>query len=411
MSAEQREIHQQGNAVIKPDTNLVPVTNLRITRLSPLTGIGPDLSSVIDPTLSLDTGSAEDGPSDFDREPKPEELLAEEVSIIGRPRRRNIEDSNGTQNRGDDKDPVRSYFNDVGTKSRITVEEEIRLAKEQDAGNEARLKLQAVGKNIDFTQRELCRQAIQRGEAARITLIEANLRLVVSTAIPYRGRGVDYLDLIQEGNLGLMRAVDKYDWRRGYKFSTYATWWIRQAITRGIANQARTIRIPVHMVDTINRISKITAGLRMKLGREPSDEELAHVAGLTPDKLGEIQNYTKVPISLDSPVGDEESILSDLISDAEAIPVADAALQNVLKEHVGTTLEQILTPRQITVIVQRNGLDNGHVRTLEEVGKELGVTRERARQIEASALRILRIPAYAECFRDWLISYKGKLNS
>lgn len=270
-------------------------------------------------------------------------------------------------------DPVRMYLREIGRVFLLTYEDEVSLAKRVEKGD---------------------RRAKER-------LINANLRLVVSIAKKYVNRGLSLLDLIEEGNIGLMRAVEKYDWRRGFKFSTYATWWIRQAITRAIADQARTIRIPVHMVETINKFNRISRKLMQELGREPTPEEVAVEMEIGPDKVREIIKVSQEPASLEAPVGEEEdSRLGDFIQDASASPT-DQATQALLKDHIREVLET-LSPREAKVLEYRFGLEDGKQRTLEEVGKEFGVTRERIRQIEAKAIRKLRHPTRAKKLRDYL---------
>lgn len=270
-------------------------------------------------------------------------------------------------------DPVRMYLREIGRISLLTYQDEVALAKR-------------VEKN---------------DKRARERLINANLRLVVSIAKKYVNRGLTLLDLIEEGNIGLMRAVEKYDWTRGYKFSTYATWWIRQAITRAIADQARTIRIPVHMVETINKFNRISRRLMQELGREPMPEEVALEMEIPVEKVREIIKVSQEPASLEAPVGEEEdSRLGDFIQDASASPT-DQATQALLKDHIREVLET-LSPREAKVLEYRFGLEDGKQRTLEEVGKEFGVTRERIRQIEAKAIRKLRHPTRAKKLRDYL---------
>lgn len=271
-------------------------------------------------------------------------------------------------------DPVRMYLKEIGRVPLLSAAEEIELAKRIEDGD----------------------------EEAKRRLAEANLRLVVSIAKRYVGRGMLFLDLIQEGNLGLIKAVEKFDYRKGYKFSTYATWWIRQAITRAIADQARTIRIPVHMVETINKLIRISRQLLQELGREPTAEEIAAEMDLSPDKVREIQKIAQEPVSLETPIGEEDdSHLGDFIPDDEALAPADAAAYELLKEQLEDVLDT-LTEREENVLRLRFGLDDGRTRTLEEVGKVFGVTRERIRQIEAKALRKLRHPSRSKRLKDFL---------
>jgi RNA polymerase primary sigma factor len=287
-------------------------------------------------------------------------------------------------------DPVRMYLKEIGRVPLLSMEQEKSLAMRIEAGEvESSRDGAADGKVVDG------------GEEAKRQLTEANLRLVVSIAKKYVGRGMLFLDLIQEGNLGLIRAVEKFDYRKGYKFSTYATWWIRQAITRALADQARTIRIPVHMVETINRLIKVSRQLLQELGREPSVEEIAEAMALTPEKVREVMKISQEPISLETPIGEEEdSHLGDFIEDQEAVAPAEAASVMLLKEKMQDVLQN-LTERERKVLVLRFGLEDGHQRTLEEVGQEFGVTRERIRQIEAKALRKLRHPSRGKALKDY----------
>jgi RNA polymerase primary sigma factor len=287
-------------------------------------------------------------------------------------------------------DPVRMYLKEIGRVPLLTMDEEKSLAMAIESGE---LEMQKNG-----TSRN---EVVEAGHAAKQKLTEANLRLVVSIAKKYVGRGMLFLDLIQEGNLGLIRAVEKFDYRKGYKFSTYATWWIRQAITRALADQARTIRIPVHMVETINRLIKISRQLLQELGRDPTVEEIAAEMSLTPEKVREVIKISQEPISLETPIGEEEdSHLGDFIEDQEAVAPAEAASVMLLKEKMADVLKN-LTERERKVLVLRFGLEDGHQRTLEEVGQEFGVTRERIRQIEAKALRKLRHPSRGKALKDY----------
>jgi RNA polymerase primary sigma factor len=287
-------------------------------------------------------------------------------------------------------DPVRMYLKEIGRVPLLSMDDEKNLAMRIESGELEALKDGAANSAI-----------VVRGEEAKRQLTEANLRLVVSIAKKYVGRGMQFLDLIQEGNLGLIRAVEKFDYRKGYKFSTYATWWIRQAITRALADQARTIRIPVHMVETINRLIKISRQLLQELGRDPSVEEIASEMGLTPEKVRDVIKISQEPISLETPIGEEEdSHLGDFIEDQEAVAPAEAASVMLLKEKMADVLQN-LTERERKVLVLRFGLEDGHQRTLEEVGQEFGVTRERIRQIEAKALRKLRHPSRGKALKDY----------
>ncbi len=298
-------------------------------------------------------------------------------------------------------DPVRMYLKEIGRVPLLTAEEEVDLAKRIEAGLFASEKLATQPTFTDKMRRDL--EAIERdGQLAKKKLVEANLRLVVSIAKRYVGRGMLFLDLIQEGNLGLIRAVEKFDYTKGYKFSTYATWWIRQAITRAIADQARTIRIPVHMVETINKLVRIQRQLLQDYGREPTPEEIGREMDLPPDKVREIQKISQEPVSLETPIGEEEdSSLGDFIEDSDAVVPVDAASFILLQEQLDAVLHT-LSEREKKVIQLRFGLTDGHPRTLEEVGKEFGVTRERIRQIESKTLSKLRHPSRSQKLRDYL---------
>ena len=305
-------------------------------------------------------------------------------------------------------DPVRMYLKEIGKVPLLSAEEEIDLAQRMEDGAVAREKISILRKreNEDGEDNaeeiaELQKEA-ELGDEAKKRLAEANLRLVVSIAKRYVGRGMLFLDLIQEGNLGLIKAVEKFDYRKGYKFSTYATWWIRQAITRAIADQARTIRIPVHMVETINKLIRISRQLLQELGREPSPEEIAAEMNMPVERVREILKISQEPVSLETPIGEEEdSHLGDFIQDDNVPVPADAAAFTLLKEQLEEVLGT-LTEREQKVLTLRFGLEDGRARTLEEVGKEFNVTRERIRQIEAKALRKLRHPSRSRKLKDYL---------
>ncbi len=310
-------------------------------------------------------------------------------------------------------DPVRMYLKEIGKVPLLSAEEEIELAKKMEVGCVASEKIQLLKKRVDGAEDEAEKEEIrmeirelqksaEEGSDSKKRLAEANLRLVVSIAKRYVGRGMLFLDLIQEGNLGLIKAVEKFDYRKGYKFSTYATWWIRQAITRAIADQARTIRIPVHMVETINKLIRVSRQLLQELGREPTPEEIAEEMNMPVDRVREILKISQEPVSLETPIGEEEdSHLGDFIKDDNVPIPADAAAFTLLKEQLEEVLST-LTEREQKVLTLRFGLDDGRARTLEEVGKEFNVTRERIRQIEAKALRKLRHPSRSRKLKDYL---------
>ena len=302
-------------------------------------------------------------------------------------------------------DPVRMYLKEIGKVNLLSSDEEIELAQAMDAGNAAKeqlAELQAAGEEIPAEVQAELDKAIKKGERAKQRLAEANLRLVVSIAKRYVGRGMQFLDLIQEGNLGLIKAVEKFDYTKGYKFSTYATWWIRQAITRAIADQARTIRIPVHMVETINKVIRVNRQLLQELGHDPTPEETAAEMNMPVEKVREILKIAQEPVSLETPIGEEEdSHLGDFIPDEDASEPSEAASFTLLKEQLVDVLST-LTPREEKVLKLRFGIEDGRTRTLEEVGKEFNVTRERIRQIEAKALRKLRHPSRSKKLKDFL---------
>ena len=310
-------------------------------------------------------------------------------------------------------DPVRMYLKEIGKVPLLSADEEIELAQKMEAGSVAVEKIPLLKERLKETEDAQEKEEIQaeikalqleadRGSNAKKRLAEANLRLVVSIAKRYVGRGMLFLDLIQEGNLGLIKAVEKFDYRKGYKFSTYATWWIRQAITRAIADQARTIRIPVHMVETINKLIRVSRQLLQELGREPTPEEIAEEMKMPVERVREILKISQEPVSLETPIGEEEdSHLGDFIKDDNVPVPADAATFTLLKEQLEEVLGT-LTEREQKVLTLRFGLEDGRARTLEEVGKEFNVTRERIRQIEAKALRKLRHPSRSRKLKDYL---------
>ena len=299
-------------------------------------------------------------------------------------------------------DPVKVYLKEIGRVPLLTPEEEVRLAEAIETGAAAIDQIAECGQDLSQEDLEQLKKMVAAGERAKQRLSEANLRLVVSIAKRYVGRGMQFLDLIQEGNLGLIKAVEKFDHTKGFKFSTYATWWIRQAITRAIADQARTIRIPVHMVETINKVKKVSSQLLHEMGHEPSVDEVAERLGMPADKVREIMRVAQEPVSMEAPIGEEEdSHLGDFIPDEDAPVPAEAASHTLLKEQLAQVLKS-LTPREEKVLRLRFGLEDGRHRTLEEVGKEFNVTRERIRQIEAKALRKLRHPSRSKKLRDFL---------
>ena len=337
----------------------------------------PDLPDDVEPTIEA-------------IEDLPEEEIVDPNSMA---------DSLGTD------DPVRMYLKEIGKVNLLTSDEEIELAQIMEAGNAASeqlAELENAGEDIPDEVRVELTQAIKKGERAKQRLAEANLRLVVSIAKRYVGRGMQFLDLIQEGNLGLIKAVEKFDFTKGFKFSTYATWWIRQAITRAIADQARTIRIPVHMVETINKVIRVSRQLLQELGHDPTPEEIAAEMNMPVERVREILKIAQEPVSLETPIGEEEdSHLGDFIPDEDASEPAEAASFTLLKEQLVEVLST-LTPREEKVLKLRFGIEDGRTRTLEEVGKEFNVTRERIRQIEAKALRKLRHPSRSKKLKDFL---------
>ena len=353
---------------------------------------------------SLETLGIEVGTEDFladlpdeDGEPAMEEIAEiEEEELV---------DPNTLVDSFNIDDPVRMYLKEIGKVPLLTADQEVELATAMSAGREAQERLnQAEEDGVTLPEEELAelKKQLKAGEKAKQKLAEANLRLVVSIAKRYVGRGMLFLDLIQEGNLGLIKAVEKFDYTKGYKFSTYATWWIRQAITRAIADQARTIRIPVHMVETINKVIRVSRQLLQELGHDPSPEEISEEMNMPVDKVREILKIAQEPVSLETPIGEEEdSHLGDFIPDEAASEPSEAASFTLLKEQLVDVLST-LTPREEKVLKLRFGIEDGRTRTLEEVGKEFNVTRERIRQIEAKALRKLRHPSRSKKLKDFL---------
>ena len=352
---------------------------------------------------SLETLGIEVGSEDFlndlpdDIEPPMEEIAEiEEEELV---------DPNTLVDSFNIDDPVRMYLKEIGKVPLLTADEEVELASAMSAGNLAKARVAEAeenGEDIPAEEMDELNSLIMKGEKSKQKLAEANLRLVVSIAKRYVGRGMLFLDLIQEGNLGLIKAVEKFDYTKGYKFSTYATWWIRQAITRAIADQARTIRIPVHMVETINKVIRVSRQLLQELGHDPSPEEISEEMGMPVDKVREILKIAQEPVSLETPIGEEEdSHLGDFIPDEGASEPSEAASFTLLKEQLVDVLST-LTPREEKVLKLRFGIEDGRTRTLEEVGKEFNVTRERIRQIEAKALRKLRHPSRSKKLKDFL---------
>jgi RNA polymerase primary sigma factor len=299
-------------------------------------------------------------------------------------------------------DSVGLYFREMGQQDLLTADEEVQLAKEIEAGNEAAARMEEEGDELSLDERDELYLIRERGDAARAHLIRANTRLVVSIAKKYRGRGLQFLDLIQEGNVGLMKAVEKYDYRRGNRFSTYATWWIRQAVTRALANHGRTIRIPAHLGGRISKLYQIAQELEQQQGRQPTAEEIAEEMDLPAERVRWMLRTSRQPVHLERPVGDEsDAELGDFIEDVEAPPPAETVAQTMLTEEIGDILDQ-LTPREARILRLRYGLQDGESRTLKEVGEMFGLSRERIRQLEKEALRKLRHPNFAGHLRQYL---------
>ena len=366
---------------------LADSVNVVVTRLHAQGGVAGHIPAQLVASVAMDSGLA------GAEEPSVEELAAAEVEELEPP---SLDDAGPSASA----DLVRVYLREIGRVALLTAVDEVELAKRVEAGVFAAERLDQRDDPADL--RELLTLVVEDGNAAKSRLIEANLRLVVSIAKRYAGRGLPFLDLIQEGNLGLMRAVEKFDYTRGFKFSTYASWWIRQAVSRAVADQARTIRIPVHMVETVNRILRAQRMLVQTLGRDPSAEEIAAQVDMPAGRVEEIKRLAMEPVSLHSPVGEEEgSELGDLIEDSESVPPVDLVAAGMLASHVEAVLGH-LGDRERAVVRMRYGLGDGEPHTLEEVGRAFGVTRERVRQIEAKSLAKLRHPHLSARLRDYL---------
>ena len=344
---------------------------------------------------------------DEDKRKKPEEPKEKGAFVVrddddddnltpsGNPKRRVIA-------AGATADPVKDYLKQIGRVNLLNAEQEVDLSERIEAGLYAQHLLDTESDKMDFKRRRELKWAANDGKRAKDHLLEANLRLVVSLAKRYTGRGMLFLDLIQEGNLGLIRAVEKFDWKKGFKFSTYATWWIRQAITRAMADQARTIRVPVHMVEVINKLSRVQRQMLQDLGREPTPDELARELDMPVEKVQEVQKYGREPISLHTPLcEDGDSEFGDLIEDTDAIAPSDAVAFSLLQEQFKQVLET-LSPREAGVIKMRYGLEDGQPKTLDDIGRVYGVTRERIRQIESKTMSKLRHPSRSQTLRDFL---------
>ena len=364
---------------------------------------GVDTDADIHDSHDGEDHAVEDIPADVDVAAVVDEAPAEKPAA--KPKRKPKRRTDASSMAPLTSDPVRMYLKEIGKVSLLTARQEVDLAKKIEAGLAAAAEIEeAEGNGVLLEKAEIRRleRIEQIGLNAKKQLVEANLRLVVSIAKRYVGRGMLFLDLIQEGNLGLIRAVEKFDYSKGFKFSTYATWWIRQAITRAIADQARTIRIPVHMVETINKLIRVQRQLLQELGREPLPEEIGEKMEMTADRVREILKISQEPVSLETPIGEEEdSQLGDFIEDSEAVVPPEAASFSMLQEQLGKVLDS-LSERERKVIELRFGLDDGHPRTLEEVGREFGVTRERIRQIESKTLCKLRHPSRSSRLKDYL---------
>ncbi len=386
--------------------------DLEVTEEEELEPTGEDLE---DP--ELDTDAEDEAVAEVEEEPEEEDSKVSEGAALRERTNTGIHvkggfvvsDSDETDEpvqqvtvAGATADPVKDYLKQIGKVSLLNAEQEVDLARRIEAGLYAEFKLKNQADEMTSRERRELHFLAQDGQQAKNHLLEANLRLVVSLAKRYTGRGMQFLDLIQEGNLGLIRAVEKFDYTKGYKFSTYATWWIRQAITRAMADQARTIRIPVHMVEVINKLARVQRQMLQDLGREPTPEELAKELDMTAEKVVEVQKYGREPISLHTPLGEDgDSEFGDLIEDSEAIVPADAVSFTLLQEQLHHVLDT-LSEREAGVVSMRFGLGDGQPKTLDEIGKVYGVTRERIRQIESKTMSKLRHPSRSQVLRDYL---------
>lgn len=378
-------------------------------QLEDVEDIDTDVDDIEVDTDDADEDDSEDKDSDDDTSSQDQDSKPQAVAAVRSKGGFVVSDSDETDEpvqqvtvAGATADPVKDYLKQIGKVSLLNAEQEVDLARRIEAGLYAEELLKTTSNDLSSRQRRELHILAQDGQQAKNHLLEANLRLVVSLAKRYTGRGMQFLDLIQEGNLGLIRAVEKFDYTKGYKFSTYATWWIRQAITRAMADQARTIRIPVHMVEVINKLARVQRQMLQDLGREPTPEELAKELDMTPEKVVEVQKYGREPISLHTPLGEDgDSEFGDLIEDSEAIVPADAVSFTLLQEQLHRVLDT-LSEREAGVVSMRFGLGDGQPKTLDEIGKVYGVTRERIRQIESKTMSKLRHPSRSQVLRDYL---------
>lgn len=379
------------------------------TQLEDVEDIDADVDDIEVDADDADEDDSEDKDSDDDASSQDQDSKPQAVAAVRSKGGFVVSDSDETDEpvqqvtvAGATADPVKDYLKQIGKVSLLNAEQEVDLARRIEAGLYAEELLKTTSNELTSRQRRELHILAQDGQQAKNHLLEANLRLVVSLAKRYTGRGMQFLDLIQEGNLGLIRAVEKFDYTKGYKFSTYATWWIRQAITRAMADQARTIRIPVHMVEVINKLARVQRQMLQDLGREPTPEELAKELDMTPEKVVEVQKYGREPISLHTPLGEDgDSEFGDLIEDSEAIVPADAVSFTLLQEQLHRVLDT-LSEREAGVVSMRFGLGDGQPKTLDEIGKVYGVTRERIRQIESKTMSKLRHPSRSQVLRDYL---------